>query len=315
MSWFLFALVAMFGWGFADLFYKKGSAEDDRYSHLKITVWVGLLMGAVAAGLLPFCETAFTAGGFLKSVWIYAPASLGYIVSMVIGYAGLRYLELSIVSPVQNASGALTAAVLIAWYFFSGRIGKIGEVLSPIDLCGTALIVAGVLGLALVEQRLNGAPAAEKKYRLGAKALAFPLLYCLFDTLGTAADGLILDGENGLALGEKDVLVLYGATFFAAGVAAWIFLRIKTKKAYNPFARAEWPKAAAAGCEQFGQIFYVYAMAARPVLAAPMIASYCIVSVVLSRVLLKERLHASQYICVALVSAGVLALGIAEGLA
>ena len=50
-------------------------------------------------------------------------------------------------------------------------------------------------------------------------------------------------------------------------------------------------------------------------LAAPMIGSYCIVSVVLSRFILKEKLKASQYICVAAVIVGVLLLGICDGLA
>ena len=44
MSWFLFALICLLGWGCADLFYKMGSDENDRYSHLRIAVWVGLVM-------------------------------------------------------------------------------------------------------------------------------------------------------------------------------------------------------------------------------------------------------------------------------
>ena len=66
---------------------------------------------------------------------------------------------------------------------------------------------------------------------------------------------------------------------------------IKTKKAYNPFALKELRTKGSAACfEEFGQIFYVFAMASKPMLAAPMIASYCIVSVILSRIFLKEKL-------------------------
>ena len=56
-------------------------------------------------------------------------------------------------------------------------------------------------------------------------------------------------------------------------------------------------------------------MAANPVLAAPMIASYCIVSVLLSRIVLREKLKASQYACVFAVILGIVMLGISEGLA
>ena len=111
------------------------------------------------------------------------------------------------------------------------------------------------------------------------------------------------------------MLVLYGLTFFVAAVGCFIFLWIKQRKPYNPFAfRKEGNKALAAVAEQFGQVFYVLAMARNPVLAAPMVASYCIISVILSRIFLKEKIKTSQAISVVIVIAGIVILGIAEGL-
>ena len=327
MLWFLFALICVLGWGLADLFYKKGTDENDRYSHLKIAVWVGLVMGVVSLVLLPFSESRLNGGSLLENAVKYLPASLGYIISMVIGYAGLRYLELSIVSPVQNASGALSMIVMLIWFMIVGRITDFWEEYSVLDVVGTILIIIGVIWLAVAEHRLAkqesealaGADPEEaqknRKYRYGALALIFPILYCVFDTVGTAADGIILDEEAGLGLGEIDVLVLYGLTFFVAAVGCFIFLWIKQRKPYNPFAfRKEGSKALAAVAEQFGQIFYVLAMARNPVLAAPMVASYCIISVILSRIFLKEKIKTSQAISVVIVIAGIVILGIAEGL-
>ena len=318
--WFVFALICLLGWGLADLFYKKSNSESDRYSHLRTAVWVGLVMGVCAFALMPFAETPVSAGGIVGNAIRYAPASLSYIVSMVIGYAGLRYLELSIVSPVQNASGALSAVCMFVYFSATGRVGGFWDEFGVLDVVGTVMIAAGVVALAVVEHKLSGAekdlPREQRKYRFGALALVFPLLYCVFDTIGTAADGVILDGESGLGLGEIDVIILYGLTFFAAGVVAWIFLLVRERKPYNPFAPAEIKtKGAAAVAEEFGQIFYVYAMAAKPMLAAPMIGSYCIVSAILARVFLKEKLRAAQYACVAAVIVGIVALGISEGLA
>ncbi len=319
MSWFFFALICTLGWGCADLFYKRGTDEADRYSHLKIAVWVGLVMGVCAFALLPLAESGMSPAELIRNAVKYAPASLCYIISMVIGYAGLRYLELSIVSPVQNASGALSMLCMLVFFLFTGRITDLGEEFGALDIVGTVLIVIGVVALAFVEQRLSRAERdlapSERKYRFGALALLFPLLYCVFDTVGTAADGIILDEEVGLGLGEIDVIILYGLTFLLAGIVAWIFLLLKEKKAYNPFARSEAPKGVAAVCEEFGQVFYVYAMAKKPLLAAPMVASYCIVSVILSRIFLKEKLKSGQYACVASVIVGIVLLGISEGLA
>lgn len=318
MSWFIFALVATLGWGFADLFYKKGTDEDDSMSHLKIAVWVGLVMGVCAIALLPFAETSFSLSSLLVNAFKYSPASLAYIVSMVIGYAGLRYLELSIVSPVQNASGALSTVVMVIFFVVTGSITNIMEEFAVLDIVGTVIIVIGVIALAIVEQRLSKDEIAksDKKFRLSAAALLFPIGYCVFDTIGTAADGILLSEEAGLNLGEIDIIILYGLTFLLAGIVSWIYMWIKTKKAYNPFALSEVKTKGVAACaEEFGQIFYVYAMATKPMLAAPMIASYCIVSVILSRIFLKEKLRASQYACVFAVIVGIVILGISEGLA
>lgn len=317
--WFFLSLACMLFWGCADLFYKKGTDEDDRYSHLKIAVWVGLVMGAFAFGLLPFSETRFSVASLVANAVKYSPASLCYIISMVIGYAGLRYLEVSIVSPVQNASGAFSAVIMTVWFIIFGNAAKIKEDYNLLDLAGTVIIVAGVIALAIVEQKLSNGERElapdERKYRFGALALLFPVLYCLFDTVGTAADGIILDEDTGLGLGEIDVLILYGLTFFASGIIAWIYMLAKNRTPYNPFAKSEIPKGVASLCEEGGQIFYVYAMASKPILAAPMVASYCIVSVILSRIFIKEKLKASQYACVAAVIAGIVALGVSEGLA
>ena len=315
MNWFVFAFICVIGWGFADLFYKKGTDESDKYSQYKIAVWVGLVMGVCALVLLPFSETVKSFGSLFDGAVKYLPASLGYIISMVIGYAGLRYLEVSVVSPVQNSSGALSAIIMVVFFLVAGE--EMDN--TALDYVGTGIIVVGVIALAVVEQRLSQKERSlvdknEKKYRLGALALLFPILYCVFDAVGTAADGIILDETVGLGLGEIDVLIIYGLTFMLAGFVGWIFMLIKQKKAYNPFNKTELTKGAAALCEEFGQIFYVFAMGSNPVLAAPMVASYCVISVILSRIFLKEKLKLSQYICVIAVIVGIIIIGISDGL-
>ncbi len=317
MSWFITSCVCILGWGFADFFYKMSSDEKDRYSHLKIAVWVGLVMGACAFFMLPFSDGGFSFSSLARAALKYSPASLSYIISMVIGYAGLRYLELSICSPLQNASGAFSMIVMIIFFIVTGKISSIGDEFSALDIAGTAVIILAIIALAVVEQRLSKAERekADKKYKFGALALLFPILYCVFDTVGTAADGIILDGTTGLGLSEIDALIIYGFTFFLAGTACFFIIKIKSGNWYNPFTKKELPRMGAALFEECGQVFYVFAMAARPVLAAPMVACYCIVSVLLARVLLKEKLKAGQYACVIAVIAGIACLGISEGLA
>ena len=65
----------------------------------------------------------------------------------------------------------------------------------------------------------------------------------------------------------------------------------------------------AALCETAGQFAYIYAIGANAIVAAPMISSYCIVSLLWSRVFLKEKLTKGQYAVIAMAAVGIAILG------
>ena len=52
MTWFILSLIAILFWSGSDLFSKLGSRPDDKYSHWKMVMAVGVVMGAHA--LLPY---------------------------------------------------------------------------------------------------------------------------------------------------------------------------------------------------------------------------------------------------------------------
>ena len=78
--------------------------------------------------------------------------------------------------------------------------------------------------------------------------------------------------------------------------------------------KMEAPKYAGAVFETAGQFFYIYALAdaEHVAFAAPIISSYCVASVVWSRIFLKERLSKKHYASIALVVAGIVILGILD---
>lgn len=301
--WFLFSILTALAWGGADLFYKKGSDSNDRYSHLKIVVIVGLVMGLHATGYMLYKDIDFKPFDMVK----YLPVSFFYIASMTIGYVGLRYLELSISSPVQNSSGAITAILL--FIFFQQDIDWI-------HILGVIIITSGVMGIAIVEKqeerkimRLNRVEV-DKKYQLSFMAITFPIIYALLDGAGTFADGIYLDE---LKLMSEDVALLaYEYTFFICAVITFIYLKAFKKIPFNVFKERD--KTCAAILETTGQFFYVYAMSAYAIIAAPLIASYSIFSVILSRIFLKEKLTAKHYMVIAIVMIGIILLGVADEL-
>jgi drug/metabolite transporter (DMT)-like permease len=81
---------------------------------------------------------------------------------------------------------------------------------------------------------------------------------------------------------------------------------------YNPFKKAELPRLGAATCETLGTLMFVFAVGINPILTAPITSSYCIVTIVLARLFLKERLTKKQYLSLAFVVIGVISLGISE---
>lgn len=295
--WFLYALLTTVIWGGADLFYKKGSNPEDRYSDLKIVTAVGFVMGIHCLFFMLMNGLSVPFGAIIR----YLPVSFFYISSMYIGYKGLRYLELSVSSPVQNSSGAVTTVLLLI--FTTSLPGSL-------QIAAIFAVLAGTILLAVFEPKDKvRISAADKKYRTSFKAIMFPIVYCILDGIGTFLDGLYLDEYGWIA--EDDALIAYELTFLICGTAVFIYLLFKKVKFSF---KMDYSKGLAAILETAGQYFYVYAMTGRAVIAAPIVSSYCVFSVIFSRIFLKEKLRKKQYAAIACVVAGIIVLGICEGL-
>lgn len=297
--WFWLSLIALLCWSGSDLFSKIGcQGEDDKLSHLKMVIAVGAVMGLHAAYEVFIGGAEISVGVFLT----YLPVSLLYISSMTVGYLGLRYIELSISSPICNSSGALVAVLCLI-------TGGIGEIV-PMQLAATALVCAGVIGLGVVEAHEDDAlrrarqDEANRHYAKSWLALALPVIYCLLDALGTFADSLVLETLN-----EDSANVAYELTFLLAGLVCFVYVVFIKKDRLLP--RREAPKYVGALFETAGQFAYIYAIAdsAHVAMAAPIISSYCVASVLWSRIFLREKLSKKHYAMVLLVVVGIVILG------
>ena len=298
--WFWLSLIALLCWSGSDLFSKIGCADSrDKYSHFKMVMAVGVIMGLHAA------YEVFIGGVEinLSIILTYLPVSLLYIFSMALGYLGLRYIELSISSPICNSSGALVAVLTIC-------ISGIGA-LNGWQLGAVALVCIGVVGLGFVEahedEDLRRARQEKSNYKYAKSwiALALPVAYCLLDALGTFADSLVLETLN-----EDSANVAYELTFLFMGILSAIYVLGIKKQRLVP--KMEAPKYVGAIFETAGQFAYIYAIGdqAHVALAAPMISAYCVASVLWSRIFLKEKLSVKHYAAILLVVIGIVILGV-----
>ena len=187
--WFTFAVIALLCWSGSDLFSKIGcQSETDKYSHLKMVTAVGVVMGLHA------CYEIFIGGVEISwsVILTYLPVSILYILSMAIGYVGLRYIELSISSPICNSSGAVVAVLTFA------TVG-ISDDLPPVALVAVALVCLGVFFLGLTEAnedpelRRARQDESNRHYAKSWIAILLPVIYCLLDALGTFADSIVLE--------------------------------------------------------------------------------------------------------------------------
>lgn len=296
--WFWLSLIAILFWSGSDLFSKVGSKPNDPYSHWKMVMAVGTVMGIHAT--VELCRgVAFGP----RDILTYLPVSFLYILAMVLGYVGLRYVVLSVSTPICNSSGAVAA--LLCFLF-------LGQKMNGFQFFAVALISAGIFALSVMEkkqddrERLQSGTAADRKYMHGFIAIFFPIFYCLADGLGTFADALVLDRY----IDEEPANIAYEYTFLLLAVFAFLYVVvIRKQKLKLP---EEKPKLLAGLCETAGQFAYIYALGDNAIVAAPLISSYCMFSVLWARLFLKEKLAPKQYLAILVAVIGIVILG-AEG--
>lgn len=303
MSWFWLSILALICWSGSDFFSKLGCVDrNDKVSHLKMVVAVGVVMGLHAAYEIFIGGVEIN----MQVMLTYLPVSLLYILSMAMGYLGLRYIELSVSSPICNSSGALVAITTIA-------VAGLGS-MNGWQLASILLICVGVIGLGIVEfkeddeARMARQQKSNYKYAKSLLAILLPVMYCLLDAAGTFADSLVLETLN-----EDSANVAYELTFLAAGVVCFIILMARKERFTF---RQERPKYIAAICETAGQFAYIYALAdsEHVAMSAPIISAYCLASVVWGHIFLKEKLSWKHYLMIGLAIVGIVVLGLFDEL-
>ncbi len=289
--WMVYAILTFFLWGIADLFYKKGNREEDKFSHIKTGIFVGLVMGIHAIIYMIVEGISLDFISMLK----YLPVSLCYIISMIIGYKGLKYINLSISSPIQNSSGLITSLLLVI--IFSVK-------LSLLEIIGLIIMAIGVILLSIIENK-NNKKLIIKKITLS--VVIFPIIYCIIDGLGTFLDAVYLDHLE--LISEDMALISYEFTFLIYGIISFIYLKIKKEK-INVLNEKD--KLFASIFETMGQFTYVFAISSHSVITSPIVACYSALSCLLGGLFLKEKISKLQYLSLFFIFSGIIILAIVE---
>lgn len=301
--WLVFTLVTTLLWGVAELFYKKGSHEDKKYDHLRVCILVGAVMGIHAIFTLLTSDIAYNPMNLVA----YLPVSLCYILSMACSFFGIRFIEESLADPIENTAGAMCSLLCVIF---------LGEKIAPGVWVGIAIIVIGIIGVTQMERSADVNRRQKLGKRLAIVAFAMPFCYAIIDALGSFLDIFFLEMETSPLVGitEENIELVanisYELTFAIVGLILFIFMKYKGVKFELPKQR---DKAIAAVCETAGQLTYVYAMSGNGAIAAPILSCVCVVSLLLSRIFLKEKLTKKQYLFIGIIIVGILILAVLEG--
>lgn len=317
--YYILSILALLCWSGSDLFSKMGTRERDKNSHWKVVFAVGLIMGihffitliggAIIDGtvgvdgvpkvIASLFYTDFKPFDFIR----YFPVAALYILAMVLGYIGLRYIELSISSPICNSSGALAFLLCLLFGIFSL------EELTAVTVIGIVLITIGIVGLGFVEQNEDEEikkarqERANRKYTKSILAFLLPILYLVIDALGTAGDELIFIKTDITDYAANSAFEL---TFFCLAIFAFIWIKFIKKD--NIF-KGNKHLFFGGFCETVGQIFYMAVLFSDFSVGMVIISAYCAISVLWSRVFLKEKMSWKHYLMIALVISGIVILG------
>ncbi len=328
MLWF-FLIFSTGCWGLAEIFYKKGNVADEPYAHLKTTVFVGLFFGLYSLIILitQDVEIRYLPANFIR----YLPVALCYIVSMICSYYGVRYIEESISDPIENTSCAFVP-ILCAVFMH--------ERLNLTTVVCIVVVVVGILGIGFFDAQ--GKAARKKNFgkKLALISIAMPFCYMLLDAIGTFLDIYYTDdAASSVLIGvtednlEHTANCCYEFTFLLIAIGILIFLKAKGVKLFSTaedeaLAAAGQPlpqksvfqkiggqrnKLLAALFETGGQATYLFALSEGSGVAAVILgAGTVIISFILSRFLLKEKLTALQYVFIGIVFIGIISLSLLE---
>lgn len=320
MLWF-FLIFSTLCWGLAEIFYKKGNVADEPYAHLKTTVFVGIFFGIYSLFILltQDINIRYLPENFVR----YLPVALCYIVSMVCSYYGVRYIEESISDPIENTSCAFVP-ILCAVFMH--------EELSLKTIIAIIIVVVGILGVGFFDSqgKENRKRAFGKK--LAIISIAMPFCYMLLDAIGTFLDIYYTDdASTSVLIGVTDKNLehtancCYEFTFFLVAIGILVFLKTKKVKLFSLAETEETGKEKnllqkiggqhnkilAALFETGGQATYLFALSEGSGIAAVILgAGTVIVSFILSRFLLKEKLSVLQYAFIAIIFAGIISLSL-----
>lgn len=305
--WIIFAVLTVLLWGTSETIFKKVS-NSDKDSVLKLISYNGIILGTAGIIYMFFTKTEIN----FEILLTYLPNALIFITSMFCTYTAMKFTKVSITSPLQNSSCAITTILCIL---------VLHQEVTVLQAIAVIAILFGLILISINKDEFKKEEKEEKRKisrRVYLTGIGFALGYWLLDGIGSFMDDYVLTDN----LSADQVFISYGIIYMAIGVICAIIYNVK-KYAENKALiskgeviqkrRFVFDKYKLIGTlvETSGQFTYTYAyFYGDGALVSPFIAAYCIVTMILSRIFLKEKLSKYQYILIAIILTSLIILSL-----
>jgi len=271
----------MFGWGVADIF----AARCSRKIGPVLTLFWSEVLGFLAALAYFISDFSYLdISRSFKYLWILAPASVLFMIGSSAYNKGFVKGQASLVSPL--GSSYVIIVVVLSIFIFK-------ETLKISQLSAIILIILGIFLISLDLKRLN-VFGGTKEGLLAMLGWGLPMFVIAF-----------LARTMGWLLP-----VLFTKFFIIAGLAIFMFFK-KRSFMVRPEPLILTELFSVGFLNTAGFFFYSFGVAKEYAsIVAPIAASYPLITVILARIFLRERLAASQVAGIAAVIVGLILISI-----
>ena len=310
LVWIICTSMAILSWSAACLLYKSGvNKKNEKYTSLKYGVSVGIVFFVIALVYLLIRDEPFTIWESAVRYWPMTVYGIIYAIVNTISFNGYVYNEVSVESPIEGIGSGTSTVLLILAYLILGRVEDVSKLLTPLKTSGILLILISVILLSIIRNQAvrNDEEEKEKKpfWKIrGLGTLIFPVMFAFIDGLETIVTGICLDTTYGYSMPEGDSIIIVGMEYAIIAFGFWCYIYRKERKIYNPFKRECAPRLLGAITDNIGIVFYSYAMAINSVSTDPLLAVYPVFVMIGGRVIMKEKISTTQYICLLSIIAG-----------
>jgi len=233
-----------------------------------------------------------------RNIIKYFPIAATYLLSMFSYYHAMKRAKISLISPIVNCSCIITVLLSII---------ILKQNPSNIQLIGIVIVIFSLIMLSINKTPKDDSEEdtrVKPKISIYILALIFAFGYFVLDGTASFLDEAFLEGH----MQDHDMIISHAIISLVLGIGCYIYLKIKDKS-YK--IEVDKNKLIGSVFETMGEYTYIFAFANGVAsVISPFVATYSVVTIILSRIFLKEKLKKRQYIWIAIVLAGIVLLSI-----